>query len=284
MRSLIFIGAVLLTPANLLLMLGLQMHAQVPSTTAQNAGAEARTLRFDVVSIKRNKTDHTGPAIVHSPPDSDTMMLANMPLHLMIGFAYDLPLRDQVASLPGWADSETYDIEAKVAAADLPAFHNLLPMQRNPMLQSVLGDRFHMVCHFETRLLPAYALVVAKGGPKLTAVDPGVLSNGLKDPGGVSAERNGITATAAPISLLLVVLQQRLGRSVVDRTGLMGRYTFKLNWTPDAITSPAGANSDSESGPSIFTAVQEQLGLKLEAVKAPVQVLVVDHIERPDED
>ncbi len=81
-------------------------------------------------------------------------MLVNMPLHLMIGFAYDLTLRDQVAGLPGWADSEPYDIEAKVAAADLLAFHNLLPMQRNPMLQSVLGDRFHMVCHFETRMLP----------------------------------------------------------------------------------------------------------------------------------
>jgi uncharacterized protein (TIGR03435 family) len=277
MRKLVFIGAVLLALAGMLLLFAPALHAQPCS----GASPVAKTMRFDVVSIKRDKTDHMGPAIVHSAPDSDTMTLVNMSLHLMIGTAYELPLHDQIIGLPNWADSETYDMEGKVSGERAPAFRKLLPMQRNPMLQSVLADRFHMACHFETRTLPAYALVVAKGGPKLTEVEPVILPGGPKDPGGVSTQRNIIAATAAPISLLLTVLQQRLGRAVVDRTGLSGRYTFKLNWTPDSASAPNAP--DPNSGPSIFTAVHEQLGLKLEGTRAPVQVLVVDHVERPAE-
>ena len=279
MRTVTFIGAVLLVLAGVLLMMT-PLHAQT-SSGPPAAMADARTMRFDVVSIKRDKTNQMGPAIVHSPPGSDTMTVVNMSPHLIIGTAYDLPLHDQIVGLPGWADSETYDIEAKIAAENAPEFHKLLPMQRNPMLQVVLADRFHMVCHLETRTLPAYALVVAKSGPKLTEVEPGILPNGLKDPGGISADRSSIAATTAPISLLLVVLQQRLGRPVVDHTGLTGRYTFKLSWTPDSASAPNVPDAD--QGASVFTAIQEQLGLKLEATHAPVQVLVVDHIERPAE-
>jgi uncharacterized protein (TIGR03435 family) len=279
MRTLTLIGAVLLVLAGVLLMMT-PLHAQPCSGPSPAAISDARTMRFDVVSIKRDK-NQTGPAIVHSAPDSDTMTLVNMSPHLMIGTAYDLLLHDQVVGLPNWADSETYDMEAKVSAETTPEFHKFLPMQRNPMLQSVLAERFHLVCHFETRALPAYALIVAKGGPKLTEVEPITLPNGLKDPGGISAERSAIAATGAPISLLLVVLQQRLGRPVVDRTGLTGRYTFKLNWAPDSASAPNAPDAD--QGPSIFTAVQEQLGLKLEATRAPVPVLIVDHIERPAE-
>ena len=279
MRTLTFIGAALLALAGVLLMMT-PLHAQ-PSSELPVALPDARTMRFDVVSIKRDKANRLGPAIVHSPPESDTMRIVNMSPRLIIGTAYGLPLYDQVVGLPGWADSETYDIEAKISAENAPEFHKLLPMQRNPMLQAVLADRFHMVCHFETRTLPAYALVVAKSGPKLTQVEPGTLPNGLKDPGGISADRSTIAATTAPISLLLVLLQQRLGRPVVDRTGLVGRYTFKLNWTPDSASPPNGPDAD--QGPSIFTAIQEQLGLKLEGTHAPVQVLIVDHIERPAE-
>ena len=279
MRTLTFIGAVLLVLAGVLLMMT-PLHAQ-PSSGPPAAIPDARTMHFDVVSIKRDKANQLGPAIVHSPPESDTMRIVNMSPHLIVGTAYGLPLHDQVVGLPGWADSETYDIEAKISAENAPEFHKLLPMQRNPMLQAVLADRFHMVCHFETRTLPAYALVIAKSGPKLTEVEPGTLPNGLKDPGGISADRSTIAATIAPISLLLVVLQQRLGRPVVDHTGLTGRYTFKLSWTPDSASAPNA--SDAAQGPSIFTAIQEQLGLKLGGTHAPLHVLVVDHIERPTE-
>lgn len=280
MRSLTYVAAVLLVLAGMLLMLN-PLHAQTFSGQPAMSTPDARTLRFDVVSIKRDKVNQMDPAIVHSAPESDTMTLVNMSPHLMIGTAYRLPLHDQIVGLPNWADSETYDIEAKVSAETAPEFRKLLPMQRNPMLQSVLAGRFHLVCHFETRTLPAYALVVAKGGPKLTEVQPGTLPNGFTDPGGISADRNTIAATTAPISLLMAVLQQRLGRPVVDRTGLTGRYTFKLNWTP--ASAPAPNTPDGDQGASIFTALQEQLGFKLEATHAPVQVLVVDHIDRPTE-
>jgi uncharacterized protein (TIGR03435 family) len=264
-----------------LLMLAPALHAQSCSGAPPVAATDARAMRFDVVSIRRNKTDHMGPAIVHSALDSDTMTLLNMPPHLTIAIAYGLPLHDQIIGLPSWADSETYDMEAKVSEENAPAFRKLLPMQRNPMLQAVLADRFHMICHFETRTESAYALVVTKGGPKLTEVEARILRNGLKDPGGISAESNSIVATAAPISLLLAELQQRLGRPVIDRTGLTGRYTFKLHWTPDSASAPN--SPDANLGPSIFTAVQEQLGLKLEGAHAPVEVLVVDAIEQPAE-
>ncbi|HWB33142.1 MAG TPA: TIGR03435 family protein [Acidobacteriaceae bacterium] len=238
-------------------------------------------MRFDVVSIRRDRTDHMGPAIIYSALNSDAMTLKNMSLHMMIAAAYTLPLHNQIIGLPKWADVETYDMEAKVSETNAPAFRRLLPMQRNPILRSVLSDRFHLTCHFETRILAAYALVIAKDGHKLTEAEPKMLPNGMKDPGGISTSRNGITATAAPISLLMAELQQRLGRPVVDRTGLTGRYTFKLSWTPDSASAPNAPDVD--SGPSIFTAIQEQLGLRLEGTHAPVQLLVVDHVERPTE-
>jgi len=147
------------------------------------------------------------------------------------------------------------------------------------MLQSVLANRFHLMSHFETKELPAYALVILKNktGPKLTEIQPGVLPNGLKDPGGINMSRTEITAAGADMLNLLHVLQLQTGRPIVDRTGLTGHYNFVLKWTPDQ------DSASPDAGPSIFTAIQEQLGLKLEPIKAPVQILVVDHIERPSE-
>ena len=148
------------------------------------------------------------------------------------------------------------------------------------MLQSVLAGRFHMVSHFETKELAAYALVISKTGRKLTEIQPRLLPGGLKDPGEINMRRTEITAAGADmlnLLHLLHVLQSQVGRPVVDRTGLTGHYNFVLKWTPDQ------DSASPDAGPSIFTAIQEQLGLKLEPVKAPIQILVVDHIERPSE-
>jgi uncharacterized protein (TIGR03435 family) len=271
MRNLILIGA--------LLMVAARLHAQGVEAT----GADARLPTFDVVSIKRSIAG-PGSAMIISPIDSDRIIVANASPRLIIGEAWNIRLHDLIAGLPSWADSEAYDIEAKVAASDLPAFHKLLPMQRNPMLRSVLADRFHLVCHFETRTLPAYALVVAKGGAKLKEVQPGTLSNGLKNPGGADTTRNQITATGISAQALAHMLQMQLGRQVIDRTGLAGNYDFTLKFAPvQSAASPDSGTDDASSPPSIFTAVQEQLGLKLESVKAPVEVLVVDHIDHPSE-
>jgi uncharacterized protein (TIGR03435 family) len=242
--------------------------------------ADATHLTFDIVSIKPNHSG-PGPTMIISPPDSDQVIVRHAPPREIIGEAYGIRLHDQIAGLPGWADSETYDIDAKIAESDAAAFHRLLPMQRNPMLQSVLTSRFHMVSHFETRQLPAYALVIAKSnkktGPKLTEIQPGLLPSGLKDPGGINMSRTEITAAGADMPTLLHVLQLQVGRPVIDRTGLTGHYNFVLKWTSDQ------DSASPDAGPSIFTAVQEQLGLKLEPVKAPIPILIVDHIERPSE-
>ena len=260
--------------------IGAPAHAQANSPTEQASTPDSRLLTFDVVSIKRNNSG-PGPVMIISPMESDQILVKNASPRLIIGEAYGIPLHDQITGLPAWADSEAYDMTAKVAEPDLAAFRKLLPMQRSPMLQTVLANRFHMVFHFETRTLPAYALGISKGGPKLKEVEPAILPNGRKDPGGIDSTRNQMTATGASMLPLLHFLQRQLGRPVVDRTSLTGNYDFKLNWTPDSGATAAPA--DAESGPSLFTAIQEQLGLRLEPVKAPVQILVVDHVERPSD-
>jgi uncharacterized protein (TIGR03435 family) len=261
------------------------MHAQSATPATQ---ADTPLPSFDVVTIKRNRSG-AGGAMIISPVESDEVIVRNASPRAIIGEAWNIRLHDLITGVPPWADSEAYDIDAKVAPGDVPAFHKLLPMQRNPMLQMVLVDRFHLAWHFETRTLPVYALVIAKGGAKLTAVKPGILPDGRPDPGGIQPGHDQITGNAASMQPLLHTLQLLLGRPVVDRTGLTGNYDFTLRCAPTYAMRPLingqlqPLSADEEGLPDVFTAVQEQLGLKLEAVKAPVQVLVVDHIERPTE-
>lgn len=280
MRKITYAFALLLTLAALLLLLTPQLPAQA-----------AASLSFDVVSIKRSRAG-SGPAMGISPIDSDSITVRNATPRQILGEAYDLRLlglHDLILGLPSWADSETYDIDAKVAPSDLVAFHKLLPMQRDPMLQPVLADRLHLAAHFETRTLPAYALVIAKGGPKLTEVKPALLPDGREDPGGINPGHDQITATGATMQPLLHMLLLLLGRPVVDRTGLTGRYSFTLTCAPTYAMRPVvngqmpSLSAEEEALPDLFTAIQDQLGLKLEPIKAPVQVLVVDHIERPSD-
>ena len=166
------------------------------------------------------------------------------------------------------------------------------------MLQAQLADSFKLTIHRETKELPIYSLVVAKGGSKLQEAKPGdSYANGLKGPdgrpGGAHVMRMGrgeLTAQGIGMNEIAHLLTPQTGRTVVDNTGLKGNYDFKLHWTPDqstpALGGPGGgpdSSTSSESGPSLFTAIQEQLGLKLEPGKAPVEILVIDHVERPSE-
>ena len=239
---------------------------------AQSPAASTKPLGFEVVSIKRDKAAF-GPASIQSPPGGDSIVLTDMSPRLLVGFAYDISTHNMVFGLPAWADSDTYDITAKVAEADLPAFHKLLPRQRNPMLRALLADRFHLQAHFESRSVPAYVLVIAKGGAKLTAAEDS------KDPGGVRMGSGLILGTRAPIDPLLDALAAQLGRPVVDRTGLTGHYNYALRFAP----VQASTDARPSQWPSIFTAIQDQLGLKLEPAKTPISVLVVNHIEKPSE-
>jgi uncharacterized protein (TIGR03435 family) len=146
------------------------------------------------------------------------------------------------------------------------------------MLQAVLAERFQMKVHQEDREAPIYALIVAKNGSKLKeATEAGADS--------LNVERGQIIGHSLSLQELAKGLTGgNTGRVVVDRTGLTGKYDFTLTWTPDqgaAPPGPDGGATENVPGPSIFTAIQEQLGLKLEPAKGPVKTLVIDHIERP---
>jgi uncharacterized protein (TIGR03435 family) len=239
--------------------------------------ADGRPLEFDVVSVRPN---HSGVEAMNilSPPNDDGMRIVNMPLEAIIGWAYGITIRTQVSGMPEWAKTERFDIEGKVAEEDLAAFRKVSdPIMRAPMLQKVLADRFKMKSHFETRDTQGYALVLAKGGSKLTEIEPPVGPNGVKVNGGRRIGRGEYQSMGMWRLPFVRYLMQDLGCVVVDKTGLTGYYNYTLKWTPE------NAEATDASGPSIFTAVQEQLGLKLEPAKVPARVLVIDSIERPSE-
>ena len=208
----------------------------------------------------------------------------NVSLQMLIGFAWDLRPH-QISGGPKWLESERFTIDAKPGGA-LPTTPGPEGMsQMRPMLQSLLGDRFQLATHFETRQEQIYELVVAKGGPKLKeatdAPDGG--------PRGLRMGRGELIGMSSPLDLLVSSLSQQLGHSVIDKTALTGKYDFKLQFTPDPAMEAARPADGSApppvadaSAPSIFTAVQEQLGLQLRSAKGPVQVLVIDHVEKPD--
>jgi uncharacterized protein (TIGR03435 family) len=254
---------------------------------------------FEVASIKPDKSG-TEMTMLRTTPVG--FVASNIALKELIRQAYDVE-DNQILGAPSWTGSARYDIEAKVSSSDTEALHDLSPDQRRLMLQPLLADRFHLKVHTEVRELPVLTLVVAKGGPKLHEAKPGdTYPNGLKGfngqgggPGMMLMRPGQLTGQGIPLSSLTRLLSQQLGSTVQDKTGLMGKYDFTLQWTPDRNASPmpgapepgqqgpgAAASTDA-SGPSIFTAVQEQLGLKLESQKGPVEVLVIDHVETPSE-
>ena len=178
--------------------------------------------------------------------------------------------RAQIVDAPAWFDHERYDIEG---VPDLPGYPDLRQMQG--MLRRLLEERFQLKLRRDRRELSVYAIAVAKGGPKIrkSEGDP----NGLPDQTGYG--RNGqqvMKFTNVAMSDMALEMQGFMERPVVDTTGLQGRYDFTLTWTP----STAAASSEAAGAPGIFTAVQEQLGLRLQPVKAPADVLVVERAER----
>lgn len=236
---------------------------------------------FEVAAVKPGDPKDSRFGIIMRP--GGRFITTNANLHQLIGFAYDLR-SNQITGGPAWVDSALYSIEANgernVPLPPGPAGAARIRL----MLQSLLADRFHLAVHRETREESIYQLVVARGGPKLKEADE------TQNP----SERVGrgtITGTAAEISQLIRPLSQQLGRNIIDKTGLDGRYDFTLQWTlePGQLSGPGDpppppvqppADPD---GPNIFTALQEQLGLKLEAAKGTVNFLVIDRAERPSE-
>jgi uncharacterized protein (TIGR03435 family) len=268
----------------LLLMLAPPLHAQTP----------VAALTFDVVSIRPTKIA-SDRQVVESQADGDGITITNMSAGDLIQIAYDFRRRELIIGLPEWAASESFDVTAKVADANIAAFRKLNQAQRRQMLQPILASRFQLKAHIATKQLPIYALVVGRNGPKLKQARPGdTYPGGSKLGDGSPAGPGtliGLTGQGVTMAALAAMLSRiDLGREVVDRTGLTGKYDFRLRCAPTDAMRPVinghttPLSTDEEALPSIFTALQEQLGLKLESNKAAVEVLVVDHIERPSED
>jgi uncharacterized protein (TIGR03435 family) len=255
--------------------------------------AAARVPQFDVISIRPNRSA-SGQFRSGSTPDG--VSIVNAPLIVLIRQAYGLfnSNDDRVAGAPDWVKSEKFDIEAKVNGTDVADLHKINREQRGQMLQALLADRFKLKAHSETRELPVYWLTTVKRGPRLKEAPPADPSDGVADSknpaarGSTQLSQGHLAARAISISSLLSSLTRITGRTVLDKTGLTGTYDVDLQWTDDAAASssgPGGSSPDvtAESGPTLFTALQEQLGLKLEAGKGPVDCLVIDHVEHPSD-
>jgi uncharacterized protein (TIGR03435 family) len=256
-------------------------------TPAEDAAAKLPA--FEVASIKPDKS---GTPMIMFRLTPDGLNVANTPLKMLIQQAYGVE-ENQVIGFPNGLNSERYDIEAKVDSSDVAKLHDLDPHQRMRMLQPVLTERFQLKVHRETRDLPVYELVVGKGGPKFHEAKPGdTYPNGIKGPDGHSGpglvwiQDGQLTCQAVGTVELTRILSQRLGHNVLDKTELTGKYDFTMQWPREEgpgsmLDGGEGGNAAESSGPSIFTVIQEQLGLKLESHKAPVEVLVIDHVEAP---
>jgi uncharacterized protein (TIGR03435 family) len=231
-------------------------------------------LTFEVASIKPSDPNNRDIGLHRS---NTRFAATNHTLKQLIAFAYDVELF-QISGGPAWVNSDGFDITAKIPDE---VAHHKGPDDDKGMVQALLSDRLKLTMHSESRELPIYALVIGKIGSKLQLAKPHVGSSGVTGRGWTHW-----TFTEAPLSSLVHVLSQRLGRPVVDRTGLTAHYDFKLEWTPDPTSSEPrdfGSSASDPAGPTLFTAIQEQLGLRLEALKGPVEIFVIDHVEKPSE-
>ena len=239
---------------------------------------------YEVASIKPstsgdfNSTENIG---------SHGIRVVNATLYDIIKTAFDIRSDTQIEKLPEWARSARYTIEAKPDEATIALLKTLSDEKGEDLsraeMQHLLEDRFHLKVVRIRRERPVYALTIAKGGPKLkeSAPKPRTEDTSISssDTGGsISFNGTHMTATDATMDLFTPMLSRLIdvdGRVVVDKTGLTKHYDWELSWSPDA--------AQDTSKPSLFTALQEQLGLKLEHDKAPIDIIVIDHLERPTE-
>jgi uncharacterized protein (TIGR03435 family) len=238
--------------------------AQVPAPFKHMA-ADAHP-SFAVAAIKLHDPTSSRQGFSTNP---DRVNIRNESIVSMILFAYSLN-KQQVTNAPSWAADDTYDIEGK---ADIEGQPNVRQYQE--MVQKLLADRFQLIFHLEKRELSVYAVRIAKGGPRLKpAADP---NNMLDQTGNGGGNVQTIRYTSCSMADFAFGEQFFFDRPVIDQTGLAGKFDFTLRYTVDESRTAEDPNAP----PGIFTAVQEQLGLKFEATKAAADVYVIDHVERP---
>ena len=235
-------------------------------------------LQFDAASVKPSNPSSTNGTVVSVSPGG-RLRAVNATLRDLIETAYDLR-SFQIEGGPRWADASKYDVDATPGtppqgATVRPAGWTNVRFE----VQALLKDRFQLQLHRETRTARIYSLTIAKGGIKSS-----VLSATQSPQKGINAGQGTMLGEAASMTQLAYKLSRLLQRPVVNNSGLEGNFDFKLEWTPDlAPSAPDGQPVDTSGGPSIFSALREQLGLSLEATKGPVDVLVIDHADKPSE-
>jgi uncharacterized protein (TIGR03435 family) len=253
------------------LAIALSSPAQATSPAVPEPAAKGPA--FEVVSVRLNKS---GDSKMAWWPTAIGFESRNISLRQLVVCAYDLRFSNEVAGLPPWTDTERFDVNAKMDEDAAAPFQKLNPQQQwkqiQLMLQSLLAERFALKAHREPRELPVYDLTLAKGGTKLTVSHAAQPVYRAKGHGQIDFEKAQIWDLIYGLSS-----DPDVDRPIVDKTDLTGRYDMQLKWTPNA------SQGETDQSLSIFTALEEQLGLKLVAAKAPVDVLVIDHIEQPSE-
>jgi uncharacterized protein (TIGR03435 family) len=285
-------------PASLISLCATALIAQSPAPAASRPA-------FEVAAVRPNTSGTNQVSIGIQPGGRFTAV--NVPLIVLIRIAHRLQ-ESQLVGAPDWVVNERYDISAKAEAEFSPAMPGGPAGLQQLMLQSLLEDRFKLMTRRETREMPIFALVLARADGKLgpqikpSATDcqamaaarrggppPGLPQEGERPVCGMRMGFGQLAGGGFPLSQLASSLSQTVQRVVIDKTGLSGNFDFDLKWTPDQLPQgppPPGVTPPSidPNGPSIFTAVQEQLGLKLDSQRGPVEVLVIDHVERPTAD
>jgi uncharacterized protein (TIGR03435 family) len=256
-------------------------HASAQSTAAAATQQQAtKPLAYEVVSIKpSNPEAHSG---MRNLPEG--FAWTNTPLFSLLKSAYGVYMDNQFSGLPNWVKDERYDIEAKADAGTAERWKSLprggRSQEEQLMMQSILAERCQLKAREETRELPVYELVIAKGGLKLKEAPP-------DEPFSARISRGRMTAHAMKISTIVSQFGGIDGRMVIDKTGLGdAKYDFDLTWTPnlfpnDQRATDQRATAADDAPPSLYTALEEQLGLKLVPAKSQLKVIIVDHIERP---
>lgn len=257
--GLVLVLAALLSPA---------MHSQAPAAAPPTAqAAPTPQYEYAVATVKPDKSEGVQSYWRNT---IDGFSAITPPIGFIMS-AYDVHTPDQIVGLPAWAGSEAFAIEAKMDGDTVAALAKLQPQeqwqQRQKMLQALLADRFALKVHRTTKELPIYVL---------TVVDAGKLKKSVSETGGSSTYSGKFTARGISIDSLAMNLSNTVGRTVVNQTGLAGTYDLTLEWAPE------GADA-SDPRPSIFTALEEQMGLKLKPARGPVDAIVVDAIKRPSQ-
>jgi uncharacterized protein (TIGR03435 family) len=248
--------------------------AIVSPAFAQQPGGASSAPKFDIASIRLDENGR----VVSGGFTPDGYTATNVSMRYVIGEAYGVYNGNLLSGGPAWLDTKTFDVRAKFDPAEFP---NITPEQRRLMLQQLLADRIQLVVHHEKKDQPVYALEVEKSGPQFKKIpaDESADGSACMLGGRINGNPRFRACSAADLTSTLVSVGG-LPFTVVDKTGIQGRYNFELRWTPgitEDSAPPAGA------APDLFTALREQLGLKLVPSKAPLDTIVIDHAELPSE-